>query len=179
ALAGIEVTSPPDRVVYTQGEELDLTGLEVTASYDDESTAVVPNADLQVSGYDSQVLGEQSVTVAYTQQVDGGQGGAQGDGPQAVALAVADDAVTKEATFAVTVEAADGGGDESGSDTGSDGAADAGSNGTSDSGSDGAAGSGSDGTDDSGSDDDDGSEGADEDGADDADDEAGSEGVDE
>ncbi len=51
-IVGIKV-SPPFKTLYNEGEELDLTGLEVTAYYDDGSTGLVDN--YTVSGYDSSI----------------------------------------------------------------------------------------------------------------------------
>ncbi|UFU06350.1 bacterial Ig-like domain-containing protein [Ruania halotolerans] len=124
-LTGIEVTSLPDRVEYTQGEELDLTGLEVTASYSDGVQTVLDNDALAVTGYDPETLGGQEITVLYTETA-----------PPLHTRAVGDVA---SATFEVTVVATD-----AGSDAGADGA-DGGSDG-SDSGADGGS-DGSDGTD--------------------------------
>ena len=45
------------------GEELDTTGMVVTATYSDGSTKTV--TDYSVSGYDANTPGEQTVTVAY------------------------------------------------------------------------------------------------------------------
>ncbi|SEE71874.1 bacterial Ig-like domain-containing protein [Ruania alba] len=65
-LTGLEVTSPPDRLTYVQGEELDLTGMEVKADYSDGSQAAVDHTDLTVTGYDPDTLGTQTVQLAYT-----------------------------------------------------------------------------------------------------------------
>ncbi|QOR70567.1 bacterial Ig-like domain-containing protein [Ruania alkalisoli] len=119
-LTGIEVTSLPDRVEYIQGEELDLTGLEVTASYSDGVQTVLDNDALAVTGYDPDTLGVQTLGVLYTETA-----------PPLHTRAVGDVAST---SFEVTVlEASDG---SDGSDSGADGS-DAGS----DSGADGSDGS--------------------------------------
>lgn len=62
----LSVTRAPDKVDYVVGEELDLTGLVVTASYSDGGSEVVDNAALHVSGYDPEAVGGQTVTVAWT-----------------------------------------------------------------------------------------------------------------
>lgn len=63
---------------YVVGEELDTSGLIVTATYSDQSSAKVTG--WMVSGYDKNVVGEQTVTISYTEGT-----------------------VTKTATFTVTV----------------------------------------------------------------------------
>ncbi|WP_052460232.1 GH92 family glycosyl hydrolase [Tessaracoccus massiliensis] len=67
-VTGISVTTPPTKVDYVAGEELDLAGLVVTAAYSDDSTAVLPAEDLTVSGYDPDTVGGQTVTVTYTSE---------------------------------------------------------------------------------------------------------------
>lgn len=52
---------PPAKTRYALGEALDLSGMQVTAHYTDGSFAVCD--DYTVIGYDSQLLGEQTVTV--------------------------------------------------------------------------------------------------------------------
>ena len=60
----IEITGPT-KTEYTQGEELDLSGLVVTAVYSDGSKSEVKAGDYTVSGYDPDTAGEQTVTVTY------------------------------------------------------------------------------------------------------------------
>ena len=65
AVASIAVTKQPDKTGYQQGEELDLTGAELTAFYSDgtmETVAITPD---MVSGYDSIKIGPQALTVTY------------------------------------------------------------------------------------------------------------------
>ena len=59
----IKITSAPDRIVYAPGEPLNTKGLEVTAFYENGGTEVI--YDYEVSGYDPDKTGEQSVTVTY------------------------------------------------------------------------------------------------------------------
>ena len=70
--------SGPTKTTYELGEDLDTTGLVVTAHYDNNTTATVTN--VTVTGYNKNQSGEQTITVSYT----------EGD-------------VTKTATFTVTV----------------------------------------------------------------------------
>ncbi|MDE7107029.1 MAG: InlB B-repeat-containing protein, partial [Clostridiales bacterium] len=55
----------PTKKIYTIGEELDLTGLKVTAVYTDESEENVEIADCIVTGYDKDALGDQMIIVTY------------------------------------------------------------------------------------------------------------------
>lgn len=60
----IRVDNLPAKVEYLQGEELDLAGLKVKATYSNYSTADI--TDYEISGYSPDVLGEQTVTVSYS-----------------------------------------------------------------------------------------------------------------
>ena len=62
-LVSIAVTTPPTKTAYTIGEALDTTGMVVTATYSDESTAAVTGYTL--SGFSSATAGEKTVTVTY------------------------------------------------------------------------------------------------------------------
>ena len=55
--------SGPTKTQYEIGDELDLTGLVVTAHYSDGSEATVE--DYEVSGFDSSTAGEKTITVTY------------------------------------------------------------------------------------------------------------------
>ena len=55
--------SGPTKTQYEIGDELDLTGLVVTAHYSDGSEAAVE--DYEVSGFDSSTAGEKTITVTY------------------------------------------------------------------------------------------------------------------
>ncbi len=63
-LRSISLTSWPDKLIYQVGEELDATGLELTALYSDSSTETVTEG-FTLSGYDAQTEGTQSITVTY------------------------------------------------------------------------------------------------------------------
>lgn len=77
-LDSLEIAKEPVKLAYEAGEELDLTGMEVTAHYSDGTNAVV--TDYMVPGYDKDTSGEQTIEVTY----------AEGD-------------VTVTATFIVTI----------------------------------------------------------------------------
>jgi hypothetical protein len=68
AVQSIAVTNPPDKTIYYAGEELDLEGLEVTGTYSDDFTAVLPITIGNISGFDSsEVADDQVVTVTYAE----------------------------------------------------------------------------------------------------------------
>ena len=64
-LESIQVTAP-NKTEYTQGEELDLTGMTVTATYSNGTTQDV-TAQASVTGYDKDQVGAQTITVTYTE----------------------------------------------------------------------------------------------------------------
>ncbi len=61
-LIGIDVTLP-DKTEYVIGDKLDLTGLVVTGSYEDETNYDVTG--YSVTGFDGMRAGEQQITVGY------------------------------------------------------------------------------------------------------------------
>ena len=63
SLSSISVTAPT-KLTYFVGEELDTTGMVITAHYSDGSTETV-TADYDLTGYDMSVAGTQTVTVIY------------------------------------------------------------------------------------------------------------------
>ena len=64
-LKNIAIKTKPTKTVYEYGEEFSKTGLQVTATYEDNSTKDVEN--FEVSGYDKTVIGEQTITVTYVE----------------------------------------------------------------------------------------------------------------
>ena len=64
-LESIQVTAP-NKTEYTQGEELDLTGMTVTATYSNGTNQDV-TAQASVTGYDKDQVGAQTITVTYTE----------------------------------------------------------------------------------------------------------------
>lgn len=85
-LDSIKVTEPT-KTEYVEGEELDLTGMVVTAVYSDGREVPVELQDVKVDGYDKDQVGTQTITVTYE---------------------------GKETTFTVTVKAKDEGGSQGG-----------------------------------------------------------------
>jgi beta-lactamase superfamily II metal-dependent hydrolase len=67
-LSSIAVTAQPTKVSYTVGETLDTTGMQVTATYSDGSTAVVTG--WSVSSPDMSTVGTKEVTVNYNGKTD-------------------------------------------------------------------------------------------------------------
>jgi hypothetical protein len=63
-VTSIAITTPPTKTQYNLGEELNTTGMVVTATYSDGSTAAVMG--YATSGYTKTVLGNQTVTVTYS-----------------------------------------------------------------------------------------------------------------
>ncbi|MCU6687566.1 family 43 glycosylhydrolase [Dorea acetigenes] len=60
----ITITTPT-KTEYTEGEELDLDGMKVTAKYSDDTTKDIAVTDCEVTGYNKNEVGEQTVTVTY------------------------------------------------------------------------------------------------------------------
>ena len=64
-LSSIAVTTNPTKTEYTVGDELDKTGMVITATYSDESTETIDNS-LVTTDFDSSVAAnEKTVTVTY------------------------------------------------------------------------------------------------------------------
>jgi len=62
-LVSIEVTTQPTKTHYNLGEDLDTTGMVVTATYSDGSTAAVTG--FSVDGYDKTKIGHHVITVTF------------------------------------------------------------------------------------------------------------------
>lgn len=62
-IARIEITKQPIKTTYTQGESLYLLDMVVSAYHYDGSMEEI--VDYSVSGYDSMILGSQSITIGY------------------------------------------------------------------------------------------------------------------
>ncbi len=78
-LSSIAITKEPNKTEYIDGESFDPTGMEVTATYSDGSTAPVTN--YTIVGGDNLTVGTTSITISYTE-----------------------DGATKEVTQAITVK---------------------------------------------------------------------------
>ena len=65
-LTGIKVKTQPAKTTYKTGEELDLSGMVLTATYSDGSTKdITDTTQFTVSGYDKNKEGSQTITVTY------------------------------------------------------------------------------------------------------------------
>ncbi len=62
-VTNINVSSLPDKTTYLEGQELDLTGITVTAMYDNGDSETITKYD--VTGYDKNKVGNQNVTVSF------------------------------------------------------------------------------------------------------------------
>jgi hypothetical protein len=62
-LENIAVTSPPTKTTYTIGQALDLSGLVVTGTYSDDTTKTETVRLVDISGYDANKTGLQTLTV--------------------------------------------------------------------------------------------------------------------
>lgn len=69
-LASIAVTTPPTQTEYFAGDELDLTGIVVTAQFDDGSTSIVTN-DCVFSPADGDVLSSDDTTISISYTLGG------------------------------------------------------------------------------------------------------------
>lgn len=64
----LTLSTAPDKTTYTVGEELDLSGLEVVLVYPSGLTETVTVTEDMVSGFNSAVVGTQTITVTYAGQ---------------------------------------------------------------------------------------------------------------
>jgi len=67
----IELTKKPIKLNYIQNfEELDLTGAELTVTYNDGSTEQIDleNEDIEVKGFDNSNLGKNTITIEYKEK---------------------------------------------------------------------------------------------------------------
>ena len=64
-LTNIEITKMPNKTVYEEGEKFDPTGMEVTATYSDNTRAVITNYTYSPTG--SLKTTDKKVTISYTE----------------------------------------------------------------------------------------------------------------
>jgi hypothetical protein len=68
-LIGLEIKSLPTKVQYEQGESLDLTGLEVNASYEDGKTVLINDYTSDIpTGTKLYKTGEMLITISYLEE---------------------------------------------------------------------------------------------------------------
>ena len=65
SVSSLNITSTPYKTSYYVGEELDLSKLEIEATYSDGSTSYVDVSLDMVSGFDTSVAGTQTLTITY------------------------------------------------------------------------------------------------------------------
>lgn len=65
SVVGIQITKLPDKLTYSQGEQIDLTGMQVTKIYNNGKTEVVSNNQLRTT-YNFMNIGETTVVVNYS-----------------------------------------------------------------------------------------------------------------
>ena len=64
----IEIAQEPIKTVYELGEELDLEGLVVVATFQDGSTRELTSDEYEVEAFDSSEVGRQKVVIRYTDE---------------------------------------------------------------------------------------------------------------
>jgi hypothetical protein len=64
-VASISVTNPPNKTLYRLGEDLDITGLVVTATYTNGSKSPIDMNISYISGFNKTVGGVQTLTITY------------------------------------------------------------------------------------------------------------------
>ena len=68
-ITGIEVTKAPTKTSYIKGEELNLEGIEITATYEDGTRKIIELPEESFIGYDADTVGEQTITVKYAEEI--------------------------------------------------------------------------------------------------------------
>lgn len=65
SLTKITITTTPSKLNYIEGQAFVKTGLKVKAHYDNNTTASISASNCEVSGYDPNKIGTQTLTVTY------------------------------------------------------------------------------------------------------------------
>ena len=65
-LTSIEITKGPDKIVYTEGEKFDISGIIVTAKYSDETSKIITGY-----GYKLEALGKNDTKIIISYTEDG------------------------------------------------------------------------------------------------------------
>lgn len=61
----IEILKLPTKLIYSIGESIDLTGLEVKAYYDDGTEKTLDNSSLKISGFSSTTAGDKTIVITF------------------------------------------------------------------------------------------------------------------
>lgn len=69
-ITSIDIQTNPTKTTYIKGEVLDLTGGKLQITYEDQTTEIIDmkGANVSVTGFDSQIIGEQIITVKYKEK---------------------------------------------------------------------------------------------------------------
>jgi hypothetical protein len=70
-LVSIAITSPPEKLVYARGEELDLRGLEIRGTYADGTSRIEEVRPEHISGYDKTQAASQTITITMNEKTAG------------------------------------------------------------------------------------------------------------
>ena len=65
APVSIAITKEPDKTIYLIGEKLDITGMELTVTYDNDTTEIIPVNNAYVGGFNSDTTGFNTITITY------------------------------------------------------------------------------------------------------------------
>lgn len=65
AVETIAIASAPEKIEYVEGQPLDITGTAIVLTYNDGTTELVEVTPDMVSGFDTNVFGQQQITVTY------------------------------------------------------------------------------------------------------------------
>ena len=65
AVTGISINTLPTKTEYFVGEDIDLTGAKISATYEDGNSKTVDITSEMISGFDSSTAGTNTVTVTY------------------------------------------------------------------------------------------------------------------
>lgn len=65
AISRLDISPLPDKLTYTVGEDLELTGGYLSITYEDSSFEYLPLTAEMVSGYDANQTGVQTLTVTF------------------------------------------------------------------------------------------------------------------
>ena len=68
SVTSITVKTAPEKTEYKIGEELDLSGIAIEATYDDGTKKEIDIKDCTVTGFDNTKAGTQKITVTYEEQ---------------------------------------------------------------------------------------------------------------
>lgn len=65
SLKEIEITTPPTKTTYIEGDSFDKTGMVITAHFNDGTSEILENDDYSISNATNLELGQTSITITY------------------------------------------------------------------------------------------------------------------